>query len=309
MLVNRKYCSGLFHLTNKNNNNTHMKKITLLLFISFISCGKSEFKITEPVTEQTPPPPAPINQNTNAKIIAIKQLNGAIMFNKLTYTLNDKLLPASLNYYDSVSNTLDYMVQFNYKNDTIRVNNNEWLLMAPGTNNVLKHFIRTTYSDNTFDDELYTYTYDNSNRLIKKRIYVNGAVKEDYYSDYAYDGNNLISCKLMLASTNQLIQESKIKYNTSQQIKPWVYLFGDAFENNIYLPVLNYGVKPSNTVSSIITDIYDVTAGKKIDTWSSSFSGYEISKDNFVLQVTTNGDRQQGLGIYLGTMRFDYQTY
>jgi hypothetical protein len=286
-----------------------MKKIIILLcIIAFIRCGKSEFKLTEPATEQASQP-LPTNQNTNAKIIAIKQVNGAILYNKLTYTLNDKLLPTSLKYYDSVSNTVDYMVQFNYKNDTISVNNNEWLVIAPGTNNVMKHFIRTTYADNTFDDELYTYTYDNANRLIKKKIYVNGAVNEDYYSDYSYDGNNLISCKLILASTKQLIQESKIKYNTSQQIKPWVYFFGDAFENNIYLPVLNYGVKPSNTVVSIVTDIYDVAAGTKIDTWSSSFSGYEISKDNFVLQVTTNGDRQQGLGIYLGTMRFDYQSY
>jgi hypothetical protein len=52
--------------------------------------------------------------------------------------------------------------------------------------------------------------------------------------------------------------------------------------------------------------IYDFSSGSIIDEWKTSFSGYVISKDGYVLQVNCNGDNQQGLSMFVATNRFTY---
>jgi len=279
-------------------------KVVGILFL-FIACSK-DYAEVDPATGQTT---TNISNSTTSvcEIIRLKQINGQTEYNSVTYNRDLSGMPISLNYVDSTTKTILQTIRFAYSNDTVNLNNTEWLIFDKSTKNILKYYKRNYYVDNTYDDEWYEYVYDNSNRLAKKYFYYNGSLEPDYTTVYQYSlDNNLIGCKLLMGPKQSVLLQTSIQYDLTKKIKPWIYLYGDSFENYLYLIGFKFGVKPSNPVTQILTNVFDVQKNTVIDTWKTNFSGYVTSKDNYVLQVDCNGDLQQGLGLYVGTVRFDY---
>jgi hypothetical protein len=281
------------------------KNIVVAGFILLLACSKNYVEV-DPATGQEI---ATLNNNANSvcEIIRLKQINGQLEYNAVTYNRDSSGTPIGLNYSDSSTKTVLQTIRFSYAGDTVKISNKEWLLLHKTTKNVLKYYKRTVYMDTTYDDEMYEYLYDNLNRLVTKNAYYNGSTTPDYITTYQYNtDNNLTDCKLVMAIGNSTLLHTTIQYDGTKKIKPWIYLYGDSFENYLYLLGFKYGVKPGNAVSQIKTEVLDIQNGTVLDTWKTNFVGYLTSKDNYVLQVDCTGDMQQGLGVYLGTMRFDY---
>ena len=276
----------------------------IILCFACLSCDKT-FVLTDPQTGQEP---IQLSTSTNdtCKIADIKQINGDIEYNRLSYQLNINNQISGLTYYDNVTKSIDYKISFQYFGDTIVIDNYSWMLKDPTTQNIIKYFVKDTSSNPNGDNITYTYQYNSNDRLVSKFTYFNQTKTPDYITNYIYSGDNLISSTLFIKDGKTMILKSDYNYDISKIIKPWIYLFGDAFENYKFLQGLQFGIKAKNPISQINTQIFDANNGKIIDEWKTTFSGYVFSKDNYVLQVTSNGDFQQGLGLFTGTTRFEY---
>ncbi len=284
-----------------------MKKKLVIICSACVlfSCNK-QFTETDPATGQEV---AALTTNTTATcdLIGIQQVNGTAIYNRLSFVKDSTKMPLSMTFFDSVSQKTEKSIRFSYVSDTVKISDTEWFKLNQSTKNVTTYFIRQYYADSSYDDERYEYKYDGLNRLMNKFIYYNGSSTPDYIANYLYDANNnLIKSELLLNDGKTKILQSSVKYDLTKSIKPWIYLFGDAFENYIYLQGFNFGIKPSNPVTEMVTEIYDVNNGSVIDNWNTTFDGYVISKDKYVLQVDSNGDLQQGLGLFIGTTRYSY---
>lgn len=276
----------------------------IMVLMVLCSCGK-EYNETDPSTGQVVDN-LTNNSSSTCTISGIKQIDGSSVFNSVIYSRDTSGLPLTLNFSDSTTKTMIQSVKFTYKSDTVFISDNEWLLIDKTNKNVLKYYKRIYTSATEYDEELYEYKYDNLNHLVSKSTYFNNPPVADYITTYSYSAdNNLIGCSLK-SGIGQLLLQSTLKYDLLKKIKPWIYLYADSFENYIYLLGFNFGTKPANPINEMVSIIYDVQTNVALETWKTTYSGYVYSKDNYVLQVTCTGDVQQGLGLYLGTMRFDY---
>jgi hypothetical protein len=246
------------------------------------------------------------NPNSICELVVIKQINGSNLFNRLNFKRDTSNKVLSMDYFDSTTNTIDFKTDFYYIGDTIKINANSWMLKNPQTNNIVKYFVKEKISDTTWDDILYEYNYDLSGKLTKKLIYYNQITSPDYITNYSYDGNNLVKSELLAGNGVTKIMQTDYQYDLSIRIKPWIYLYSDAFENYKLIQGFSFGKKAMNPVKQITTKVYDANNGNLMDTWLTSYKGYILSSDQYVLQVTTEGDNQQGIGLFLGTTRFEY---
>lgn len=280
--------------------------LVIISFLFFISCGKS-FIETDPITGEAP---RSVSSNSNAecKIISFKQINGALEYNKYSITRDTSLLTTKIEVVDNYGALTNNIITLRYNIDTIILGNHSWMRIDKSTGNVLIHYLREFNSDSSsFDEKIVSFKYDINDHLVKKTIYYNGSTIPSYTTDYLYNKDNLVSCQMYLGSGGTKILQSDITYDLSKEIKPWIYSIADSFDDYMYLPAFKFGKKPTNPISAIVTKIYDFNDASLIDTWTTNFSGYVFSKDDYVVQVTTNGDYQQGLGLFLGMVRFEYK--
>jgi len=277
----------------------------LILFLLLQSCTK-EFVQTDPLTGEEVQS-LTTRDSATCLIAKIRQISGKTSFNRLEYQRDNGNKIMGLNYYDSITNTVDYKVSFQYRGDTIVMGNAEWMVQDPKTKNINQYFLRDTTNDLLVDDILYEYKYDLNGKLVQKLIFYNNSTEPDYITNYLYDGNNLITTQLFAGDGITKLMQTDLTYDLNTTIKPWLYLYGDAFESYRFVQGFSFGSRSTLAVKKIVSTIYDANYGNVLDTWTTNFSGYVISKDQYVLQVTCDGDLQQGMGLLLGTIRFDYQ--
>jgi len=277
----------------------------LILFLLLQSCSK-QFVQTDPLTGEEVQFLS-TKDSATCQISTIRQISGKTSFNRLEFQRDNGNKIMGLNYYDSITNTVDYKASFQYRGDTIIMGNAEWMVQDSKTKHINQYFVSDTSNDLFADDILYEYKYDLSGKLVQKSTYYNYSTVPDYISKYLYDGNNLITTQLFLGDGITKLMQTDITYDGNTITKPWIYFYGDAFESYRFLQGFSFGPRSTLAVKKIITTIYDANYGNTLDTWTTNFSGYVISKDQYVLQVTCDGDLQQGMGLFLGTIRFDYQ--
>jgi hypothetical protein len=282
-------------------NNVHI----LLLCLLLCACGKS-FTETDPTTGTTP---TPVNQNNKdtCALIGISQINGSITYNNILFGRNASQQTISFEYNEPATPSAISREAFVYRQDSILIENDHWMLRDPQHGQISTYFHLEKINDTIIDRVLYRYKYDAEKRLTQKTIYYNGASLPDFITDYIYNGNLLVRCELWTGDHSKKILVSNIDYDMSVTIKPWIYLFTDAFENNRYLQAFPFGKRSNHPPKQIRTLIYDGITETLLDSWTTNFSGYVYSPDNYVLQTTTTGDNQQGLSILAGTLRFKYQ--
>ena len=277
----------------------------LILFLLLQSCSK-EFVQTDPLTGEEVQF-LTTKDSATCQISTIRQISGKTSFNRLEFQRDNGNKIMGLNYFDSITNTVDYKASFQYRGDTIIMGNAEWMVQDGKTKHINQYFVRDTSNDLFADDILYEYKYDLSGKLVQKSTYYNYSTVPDYISKYLYDGNNLITTQLFAGDGITKLMQTDITYDGNTITKPWIYFYGDAFESYRFLQGFSFGPRSTLAVKKIITTIYDANYGNTLDTWITNFSGYVISKDQYILQVTCDGDLQQGMGLFLGTIRFDYQ--
>jgi len=285
-----------------------MKRLytTILVSVLCSACSKSYVEV-DPATGQELSTLSS-NVNGSCEIIGFRQISGTVVYNMLSCTKDSSGMPIELSYKDSTTKTQLQAARFMYKQDTVYLGDSEWVLLEKSTKNVLQYYKRIVYPNNSLDEEMNVYQYDKQNRLEKKHTYYNKTILPDYTSIYQYNNdNNLVGSTLTTGDGKVKLLQTSIRYDATKKIKPWLYVFGDAFENTTNLVCFKFGQKPVNPIAEMVTEIFDAQNGSVLEKWTTTFSGYVISKDGYVLQVSCNGDVQQGWGMYAGDMRFDYR--
>ena len=277
--------------------------ILALLFLS-ISCQK-HFELTDPQTTQ-PPTPLTTVVGSVCELTSIKQIDGNVEYNRLSFQKDFLNKTIGYQFFDSVTNSIDLKTSFQFKGDSIQIDSVSWIFKEHNSSNVLQYHTKQKLNDGTFDNIIYVYYYDISGRLIYKNAFYNQLILPDYTTTYSYLGDNLISCDLVENSGYTKLLHTDLQYDLTIDIKPWAYLFGDGFENYRFVQGLAFGKKATNPIKQINTKIYDSNTGAVIESWQTSYSEYVFSSDKYVLQVSARGDNQQGMGLFIGTMRFDY---
>ena len=277
----------------------------MILLLLVLGCSK-DYVETDPFTGEEVQL-LTTNPSASCQLTRLRQISGKTSFNRLDYQRDNANKLLGMDYYDSITNTVDYKLSFQYRGDTIGMGTTEWMVQDSISKNITQYFVRDTSNGSNWDDILYVYKYDLAGKLTKKLTYYNYSVDPDYITNYLYDGNDLVTTQLLVGDGQSKLMQTDVVYDASTPIKPWIYLFGDAFENYRHLQGFSFGKRPTHTVKKIVSTIYDVNNGTTLDVWTTNFGGYVISKDQYVLQATSTGDIQQGMGLLLGTIRFDYQ--
>ncbi len=277
----------------------------LVILFALFACGKGGgFVETDPATGAAPIPVSS-TANDTCKLSNIQQINGQVVFTSLQFIMNNDRLVTSINFQEN-GGTARPIATFQYKSDSIKISNGEWLIKQTSTGRILEYFHIDKINDLITDSVLYTYVYDQDGKLIRKSAFYNRSTTADFISTYSYQNNELSAVELKTSTNNAVILRSEISYDAAKQVKPWIYCFTDFFENNLLMQGLNFGKRVTRPITQIKTTIYSSSNSSIIDTWSTSFNGYVFSPDNYILQVSMNGDSQQGLGTLVGTNRFIY---
>ena len=283
-------------------------KICLLAvaYIFVSGCSKS-FTETDPVTGESP---VSLTTSTGTcSVIRISQKNRdyANTDNSFSVKRDTSFFATNLLSYDSLSGKVDFDINVNINGDTVNLSTGEWLLIDKSTKLVKTFFTKSDITDPNSDDKLCLYFYNSQGLLVKKQIFLNGSTEPSFETNYQYDKSLLVSCLVTAGTAKTKLIEATLSYDTTKTVKPWIYLFPDFFEGYHYLQAFNFGKKAISPVQSILTRIFDINDGSLLDYWYTTFSGYVISKDGFIIQTTAGGDQQQGLGMLFGITRFDYQ--
>ena len=275
----------------------------IICFIILAACGKP-YRATDPVTGNAPTTVS-TDPDARCRIEKISQVNGTVTYFSISYQYGSTGFPIQITIAEPVTQLPTQQINFVASSDTFYYGAGVWLLKDAAHGQIAAMQVIDTGNGTLKDTIFYQYLYDAGKRLVQKRCFYNGNTKPDFITDYFYSGNALIGVKMVLGDGRKLL-ESAITYDPSVTIKPWVYLYTDAFESNRFLSGFPFGVSANYMVKQIQTSIYDTNTGDLLDKWQTIFSGYVVSKDGYVLQVNSTGDNQQGLAFLTGTLRINY---
>lgn len=279
----------------------------------FIGCSKSGNN-SNPTPPPSPPPPSPPSPptDTNCIISAISQVNsGSGTESSLTVVYNNSYDVTKLVIYDSVSNTKNFEADFNYVTaDSITIDQYQYFILDASGRVICFKTKSDLSNPKDADDYLFEYTYNSNGYLSTRNLYVNGSSSANLSTVYTYTNNLLTSCKETAVSSGNLkVLESTLTYNTSLQIKNWIYTLPDATREYIYLTALNFGKRAANPLKQVVTKIYDPPSGTLLDTWTTNYNNYNVDAYGYVLSGEANGDLQQGIATFYGKTNFYYDCH
>lgn len=273
-----------------------------------VTCGKKDSSSGG----VTPPPPPPPPTSTTCIISGISQVNSG---NKseaaLTAFYDNNYNTARILIYDSVSNIKRFDASFNYiTSDSIRIDANQYIKLDAGKRVVLFATKSDLTNPTAADDYKLEYLYNEQGYLGTKNLYINGSKLPNFRTTYTYTNNLLTNCLLTSVSSGNLkVLEAALVYDSNIKIKNWMYLFPDGFEDYEYTTVLNFGNRPPNPPTQIVTKIYNPSTGVLLDTWTTNYSGYKVDSNGYVTYGVASGDLQQGIAMFYGKTNFYYQCH
>lgn len=289
--------------------NTFYKNV-LLSFIAiliFAGCGKKD-NPANPTPSPTPQPP-PTPTATSCIISGISQVNsGTKSEAALTAFYDNNYNVTRLLLFDSVNNIKRFDVNFNYiTSDSIRIDAYQYFKLDTSKRVILFVTKSDMINPATADNYKFEYSYNVQGFLESKNLFINGSKLPNFKTVYTYTNNLLTKCVMTAVSSGNIkVLESDLTYNTSLNIKTWIYTFPDAIEGYMYFTVLNFGSRPTNPVQQVITKIYNTSTGAVIDTWATNYGGYKIDANGYLTYGVASGDLQQGIASFYGKTNFYY---
>lgn len=154
----------------------------------------------------------------------------------------------------------------------------------------------------------YRFSYKDS-LLIQKTCFVNHDTVPYFISKYKYEDTTgrLTVVQLFFAPENRLLFESKISYDASYRVIPWIYLYTDFFSLADHLLVLNFGKRTMALPTVMESVFYDEKGTGTLGTWKTVFSAYKISKDGYVLNLNCSGLKLESLPYLYQNVQCSYQ--
>ncbi len=274
----------------------------------FGGCQKGSDSSATPTP--TPTPTTPTTTVKTCIISGVSQRNsGAKAEFAITVSYDANLSTTKISVYDSASNANIYSTSFTYAAaDSIRLDQYEYMKLDANKRVVL-FITKSDMSDPVNSDNYrYEYIYNTGGYLITKNLYVNGSAIANYATSYTYTNNLLTSCIMSAPSSGGLkVLDATLTYDVTLSPKTMIYTFPDAFESYYFTAALNFGSRPANPLTRVVTRLYNPGSGALLDTWTTNYSGYTIDANGYLSAGTAAGDLQQGMASFYGKTYFTYQ--
>jgi len=273
----------------------------LVAFLFLFSCAKE--KSLENGGGVTIDPPLGNNCTVN-QIITADSLTGQGLFSYFT-KFNISGIAETVEVYDSVSGSVQFQGNFQYKGDTIRVSRTDYFLTD--ANKRVKGFRTTDFSGTPGDTLSYVYKYDANGYLTEKEIFVTGIVLPILRYSFVWSGQNLVAIDGVVAvpGINQKVMTVTLEYDASKTAKNFIQVLPDGFETAPYIMGLDLGKKSRNLVKKTIVSLYDDT-GSLDDVYTTEYSNYKFSADGYLLEWYAKGEDAGGTPLPSGRTLFKY---
>jgi hypothetical protein len=272
-----------------------------LAFLFLFSCAKE--KSLENGGGVTIDPPIGNNCMVN-QIITADSLTGQGLFSFFT-KFNSAGLAEKVEVYDSISGTMQFEGNLQYKGDTIRISPSEYFLVD--ANKRVREFKSTDFSGGSPNTLSYVYNYDGSGYLVNKEVFFSGSTFPVLRFSYIWSGQNLVAIEGAFAITglNQKVLTATLEYDASKTAKNFIQVMPDGFENALYIMGLDLGKKSRNIIKKYVVTLYD-DSGVIDEVYTMNFTNYKFSSDGYLTEWYAIGDDAGGTPFQSGRTLFKY---
>ncbi len=248
-----------------------------------------------------------IGQNCRMSKIAYYDTATKVSYGALIATINSLDIVTNITGFDSVSLTINFFSAPAYASDTVFVNSDEYFLVDITTKRVKQlHGLTDPTDPFSIQFEIF-YNYSATGYLISKFYALSSSPGIPFYVvAYTYTNNNLTHMEGTELFTGDKFTDADMTYYSFILPKSYLYIFPDEQGYADYNQFFNFGKKNNNAIKSMIVRDYD--PGNVLrDSAVSTFTGYIMSRDNYVLSVYMNGDDQPSIPAVASKLSFSYK--
>lgn len=251
----------------------------------------------------------PVYLGNDCSISAIASLDTATGFGLASHTtfFNTGQQATGTLLYDSTSNTSIFNASFSYRGDTMLISDGSYFISNTTTGRVAKYIGLQDPEDPLSDTLEIFFDYNAEGQLVKKDYFIKGIPVPVFRSTYTYTAGNLTQSKfeIVLPGFEAKLSEADLEYNTNQPVRNFIYILPDGFLFAPYIMALNLGTPSKNALTKMTTRYYDNNVLD--ETLTTTYRNYKFSRDGYVLELTADGDYQEGTGILFGKTKFTYR--
>ncbi len=245
----------------------------------------------------------------NCRISKIAYADSASVFGigSISAVINGSDNATNITKFDSLTLTIDFNSTPQYFGDTVAIDPDQYFVLDNSTKRVkLFHglFDPTVPGSPEFDVD---YIYDASGYLVNKFYSFSLFPGFPFLQvTYTYTGGNLTHMVSDDLFTGDMIKDADLTYFSNIAPKNFMNIFPDENTYAEFNQFYSFGKKNTNAVKSLKLRYYD-PGNVLVDSASSSFSNYIMSRDNYVLSVLMTGDDQSSIPATAGKLNFSYK--
>ena len=209
--------------------------------------------------------------------------------------------------FDSLSNTIEFITDPVYRNDTVYINADEYFIADANKKIFKMHGLVDPTDPFSLQFEVF-YVYNTAGYLVTKTYFLTTSPTTPFYKvDYTYTGaGNLTRMTAVDLPGGDLRMDAELSYYALTVPRRFIYIFPDEIFYPQFTQFLNFGSRNFNAVKDMKVRNYD--PGNVVrDSIVSSFSNYTMSSDTYILSVQMGGDDQPSIPALAGKLSFSYK--
>lgn len=238
--------------------------------------------------------------------IAYADSSSGVPLGAITATINTTDKVTSITDFDSLNNTLLNLYAPTYNNDTVYINAAEYFVLNAVSKVVTERHGQLDPTDPLSDEIDVDYVYDAQGFLVEKKYSFTATGNVYRVVTYAYASGNMVRMEDLDLTTGDLSADATLLYG-SVAPKAYMYVFPDEKDYEEFSQFLNFGRKSVNAITGMNVRNYDPVTNTPADSLVSSFTGYVLSVDKYVLSCYMNGDDQPSIPAQAGKLTFAYK--
>jgi hypothetical protein len=221
--------------------------------------------------------------------------------------INNLDIVTKLTEFDSLSNTIKFITDPVYRNDSVYINADEYFIVDANKKVIKMHGLIDPTDPFSLQFDVF-YVYNATGYLVTKNYFLTGSPTTPFYRvDYTYaGGSNLTRMTAVNLPSGDLSMDADLTYYSLTVPRRFIYTFPDEIKYPQFTQFFNFGSKNFNAVKDMKVRTYD--PGNVVrDSLVSSFSNYRMSNDTYILSVQMGGDDQPSIPALAGKLSFSYK--